>query len=564
VADWSVALLTRTLLTCLACLLLRTAAAAEQVAADDVDAQAAPESAAVAIDGVELFRVAGSASFHASERAHRVSSRIVAAAEDSRLPLGAISTQPGEQRIDIVAGGRHLVGVIHADAAIEGVSLSDAALVRAMRIRDAVARYRAERTPERLLQSAVVASAAAAAAVLALWLTWIGLRRVRLGLDQRYRARVHSLSIQSFEVVRAESIWKGLDGALGLLRWLVIAAIVYVSSTFALGQFPWTRSTAERLLDFVLQPLLSMGAGLLGYLPSLVFLLVLLVAVRCLLKLLRLFFDAVAAGRVPLRSFDADWAQPTYHIVRILVILLTLVIAYPYLPGSGSAAFQGLSIFAGLMLSLGASSAMASLIAGYTVTYRRAFRVGDRITVGDLTGEVCDVRLMVTHLRTAKNEEVVVPNSMVLQSNVVNYSKLARSHGLILHTSVSIGYETPWRQVEAMLLLAAERTDGVLREPVAFVLEKSLGDFAVTYELNAYVDTAQMLPQRYADLHRNVLDVFNEYGVQIMTPAYEGDPEQPKVVPREQWFVTPARAPAANQNIANAQNMKVAKAIAPP
>jgi small-conductance mechanosensitive channel len=145
----------------------------------------------------------------------------------------------------------------------------------------------------------------------------------------------------------------------------------------------------------------------------------------------------------------------------------------------------------------------------------------------------------------------------VLQSHVVNYTKLARSHGLILHTTVSIGYETPWRQVEAMLQLAAERTDGVLREPAPFVLEKALGDFAVTYELNAYVDSAKLLPQRYTELHRNVLDIFNEYGVQIMTPAYEGDPEVPKVVPPDKWFVTPARAPST-------QNMKVAKAIAPP
>ena len=228
------------------------------------------------------------------------------------------------------------------------------------------------------------------------------------------------------------------------------------------------------------------------YIPKLAFLVVLVVVVRYLLKLLGLFFAAVGAGRVPLRGFDAEWAQPTYHIVRILVVLLALVIAYPYLPGSGSAAFQGLSIFAGLMLSLGASSAMASIIAGYTVTYRRAFRVGDRITVGEFTGEVSEVRLMVTHLRTAKNEEIVVPNSLVLQSHVVNYSKLAKTHGLILHTTVSIGYETPWRQVEAMLLLAAERTAGVLlSEPRPFVLEKSLGDFAVTYELNVYVESAQ-------------------------------------------------------------------------
>jgi small-conductance mechanosensitive channel len=555
VAYRRVAVLTRILIV-IACLLLRPATAAEP-ASDDVDAQSAPDSAAVIVDGVELFRVAGSASFPAAERASRVRDRIVAAAGDSRIPIDAIKPEPRDGRVDIVAGSRHLVGVIGADAAIERISLSDAALVRTRHIRDAVSRYRADRTPERLLQSAMMAGGAAALGALALWLIWRGFRRMRLGLDQRYRARVHSLSIQSFEVVRAESIWRGLNGALNVLRWIAIAAIVYALGTFALRQFPWTRSTAERLLDFIVQPVVSMAAELLAYLPKLVFLLLLFLGVRYLLKLLKLFFAAVGAGRVPLRSFDADWAQPTYHIVRILLILLTLVIAYPYLPGSGSAAFQGLSIFAGLMLSLGASSAMASLIAGYTVTYRRAFRVGDRITVGDLTGEVCDVRLLVTHLRTAKNEEVVVPNSLVLQSHVVNYSKLARSHGLILHTSVSIGYETPWRQVEAMLQLAAERTDGVLREPAPFVLEKSLGDFAVVYELNVYVDSTKLLPQRYAELHRHVLDVFNEYGVQIMTPAYEGDPQVPKVVPPDKWFVTPASAPGS-------QNMKVAKAIAPP
>ena len=164
--------------------------------------------------------------------------------------------------------------------------------------------------------------------------------------------------------------------------------------------------------------------------------------------------------------------------------------------------------------------------------YRRAFKVGDRISVDNLTGDVTETRLMVTHLRTIKNEEIVVPNSTIINNHVINYSTLAGSRGLILHTTVGIGYETPWRQVEAMLLLAAERTPGMLKEPAPFVLQKSLGDFAVTYELNAYCNDPHSMGRLYTAMHQNVLDIFNEHGVQIMTPAYEGDPETPRWYPR--------------------------------
>jgi small-conductance mechanosensitive channel len=223
------------------------------------------------------------------------------------------------------------------------------------------------------------------------------------------------------------------------------------------------------------------------------------------------------------------------------VIGFAIVVGYPYIPGSDSAAFKGLSLFFGVVFSLGSSSAIANTIAGYSLTYRRAFRVGDRVKIGDVFGDVTEIRLQVTHVRTPKNEEVVVPNSTILNQEVTNYSALARTRGLILHTTVGIGYETPWRQVEAMLLLAAERTPGVLRDPKPFVLQKSLGDFAVSYEINVYSDDAQAMMPLYTALHRQILDVFNEYGVQIMTPAYEGDPEQPKVVPRDQWHLAPAR-----------------------
>ena len=414
------------LIASLAGLLLAHAAfAAEETL--HADAVPAHSPSLIVIDGVELFPVAGSVSLPSSQRAQQVSARIVAAARDPEIDANAIDMQPRDGRIDIVAGERHLVAVVDADAALEGVSLSNAALVRAARIRDAVVRYRAERTPENLTQAALTAVTAAAAAGLALFAALFGFRRALRALEQRYRNRVHSLTIQSFEVVRAESIWRGVKTTLRVLRLLLVVAILYAFLAIALQQFPWTRAFAQRLAHLVGDPVMVMAAGVLQYIPKLAFLVVLIIVVRYLLKLMGLFFDAVGSGRVPLRNFDAEWARPTYHIVRILVILLTLVVAYPYLPGSGSAAFQGLSIFAGLMLSLGASSAMASLIAGYTVTYRRAFRIGDRISVGEFTGEVSEVRLMVTHLRTAKNEEVVVPNSLVLQSHVVNYSKLART-----------------------------------------------------------------------------------------------------------------------------------------
>ena len=175
------------------------------------------------------------------------------------------------------------------------------------------------------------------------------------------------------------------------------------------------------------------------------------------------------------------------------------------------------------------------------MTFRRAFRVGDRVKIGDIVGDVSEIRVQVTHLRTPKNEEVIVPNSKILGDEIINYSSLARKEGLILHTSVGIGYETPWRQVEAMLLETARRTAGLMAEPPAFVLQKALGDFAITYELNAYCHDAQAMNRLYTEMHRNLLDVFNEYGVQIMTPAYEGDPPEPKIVPKEKWFTAPAK-----------------------
>ncbi|CAG1003635.1 hypothetical protein GPROT1_04145, partial [Gammaproteobacteria bacterium] len=381
-----------------------------------------------------------------------------------------------------------------------------------------------------------VAAAVAAAALVVALLLW-ALRVVDRALDRRYRDRIHAVGIQSFEILRAERIRGAISGTISFLRAALVAVAAFVVLDYGLLQFPWTRQAALELLSAILAPLRATGTGLLAQIPNVAFLAVLVVVVRFLLKLLRLFFEAVGKGRVAWRDFEPEWAEPTYKLLRLVIVGFALIVAYPYIPGSGSDAFKGISIFVGVVFSLASTTAISNLIAGYALIYRRAFKAGDRIRVGETMGVVVRSRLQVTHLRTVKNEEVIVPNSALLNGTIVNYSTLAAGEGLVVSVNAGIGYETPWRQVEAMLLLAAERTEGVLREPGPFVWHLSLGDFCVNYELNAFIADALAAPAVRTALSRNVLDVFNEYGVQIMTPAYRGDPEEPKIVRREDWHL---------------------------
>jgi small-conductance mechanosensitive channel len=337
-----------------------------------------------------------------------------------------------------------------------------------------------------------------------------------------------------------ERLATSLRTTVGTVRTIVVFLVCLMYLDIVLALFPWTRPASQRVFRLVLDPLQGMALGFIDSLPRLAFLAVLVVVVRVLIRIQRSVFNAIRLGNIQFGTFDPDWAEPTYRISRMVTIAFALVVAYPYLPGSGTEAFKGISIFAGLVFSLASSSALANSIAGYALTYRRVYKVGDRVRIGEVFGDVRRIGAQVTHVQSTKNEEIIIPNSAVISSHVVNYTTLVRAHGLILHTTVGIGYETPWRQVEAMLILAASRTSGLMTEPPPFVHEKVLGDFAITYELNAYCDDAQRQMKLYSALHRNILDVFNEFGVQIMTPSYENDPEQPKLVPKEKWFETPA------------------------
>jgi small-conductance mechanosensitive channel len=518
------------------------ARAAEERPTKTAELEAELPTAPVVIDGNVLFRVRGTSAFPADRRAAAIADRIAALAADRTVSADAVHPVETDIGTAIVAGGHRVMVVVDSDALLESVHPKVLTELFVRTIRKAVVDYRQARSREALLGGAMYAGGATAilaalvALVIGLW------RRAEGSLEARYHRRVQSVGIQSFQVVRAEQIWGALRRSLDGARALAIIVIGFVYLQYVLGLFPWTRGTGTRLVEYVLDPLGTMARGIVAVIPDLLFLAVLFLVTRYLLKVVHLFFASVGRGEVKFADFEPEWADPTYKLLRVAIVALTLVVAYPYIPGSGSEAFKGISIFIGIVFSLGSSSTIANMIAGYTMTYRRAFRLGDRVKISGTMGEVIAMRLQVTHLRTIKNEEVIIPNSTILSNEVVNYSSLARSRGLILHTTVGIGYETPWRQVEAMLLTAAEQTPGLMREPAPFVRQLALGDFAVTYEINGYCDNPHAMGAIYTVLHRSILDIFNEHGVQIMTPAYEGDPEVPKVVPKDQWFVAPAKA----------------------
>jgi small-conductance mechanosensitive channel len=497
-------------------------------------------TAPIEIDGRTLFRVRGVSSLPAEQRAAGIRARIIALARNPAFKTDSLRVAQSDGFVSIMGGDERVMAIADADAELEQVSLDDLARAGVDRIRGAIAEYRAERTTSALLRSGAYLLATVVVLVLGLFVfNWLALR-LEVRVLARLEGRIRTLGIQSFEIVRADRVLSVIAGLQRTLRFVCEGAFAIACVSYALRLFPFTRATGNHLFELVTVPLVATGRGVLEAIPGVLFLVLLFVIVRFCLKLIRLFFDAVGQGSVQLRDFEAEWADPTYKVVRLIIVVLALVVAYPYIPGSDSAAFKGVSVLIGVLLSLGSSSAIANIIAGYSMIYRRAFKLGDRVQVGDTIGDVIQMRLQGTHVRTLKNEEVVIPSSQILNSHVVNFSSLGAKQGLILHTTVGIGYEVPWRQVHAMLLMAADRTDNVEKEPPPFVNQTSLGDFGVNYEVNVFTRHVHHMNAIYTRLHQNILDVFNEYGVAIMTPAYVADPADAKIVPKDRWHALPA------------------------
>ena len=344
------------------------------------------------------------------------------------------------------------------------------------------------------------------------------LRRGAARIEAWKGTRLPALRFQHQDVLSEEETARLAQGALRAVGWVLYALLFYATLSLMLGFSPTTRGLAKTLLDSFLGALQALGASIVNYLPSLLFLVVLFFAGRYLIRLIEIVFTGIAVGRISIAGFDKEWARPTFRILRLLIVIFLVIVAIPYLPAFSSPAFQAVSIFLGVLVSLGSSGAVSNAISGIVLTYTRAFSLGDRVRVADATGDVIERATFVTRIRTIKNVDIAVPNATVLANPIINFSAQAQATGIILHPSVTIGYDVAWQRVHELLVEAARATDEVEASPEPFVLQSGLDDFYVRYELNAYTRDAKRMAVTYSDLYRNIQERFHAAGVEIASP----------------------------------------------
>lgn len=351
---------------------------------------------------------------------------------------------------------------------------------------------------------------------LTIWL----FNKLKARIQRLKDTKLKPISIQDYELLDTQKQVNLLVFLASLLRYAVMLLQLILTVPLLFAIFPQTKDLAYKLFSYIWDPIKSIFLGIVEYIPNLFTIFVIWLAVKYLVRLVRYLASEIQSERLKIGGFYADWAMPTFHIVRFLLYAFMIAMIYPYLPGSKSGVFQGISVFVGLIVSLGSSTVIGNIIAGLVITYMRPFKLGDRIKLNDTTGNVIEKTPLVTRIRTPKNEVVTIPNSFIMSSHTVNFSQSARDYGLIIHSEVSIGYDIPWRKTHQLLIEAALNTPGVVDDPRPFVLETSLQDYYPVYQVNAYIKDANQLAQVYSDLHQNIQDRFNEEGIEIMSPHY--------------------------------------------
>jgi small-conductance mechanosensitive channel len=415
-------------------------------------------------------------------------------------------------------------------------SIDSAVKAASENLKKAVAEARQQSKPKVLLEGIGYSLVASILFYLAYRLIYWGeqrlINRLQIWLS-RYKARL-------VVALQPQLVINGMMSLVHIAKWVLVLVVVYEWASFVLRQFPYSRPWGERLQGYLIETVEGILSSIVDALPGLLVVFLIVMLTRFASEMLRAFFARIESGKVSVSWMAEDTARPTRKLAQAMLWLFALAMAYPYLPGSNTEAFKGLSVLIGIMVSIGGSGVVGQAASGLIMIYSHVLREGEYVKIDDIEGLVSNVGIFSTKVRTSNGEEVNIPNSLIGSSKTINSSRLAEGNGLVVHTTVTIGYNTPWRQVHAMLLRAAEKTNGLRTEPQPFISQTALSDFYVEYRLSAQIERADMRRITLTALHANIQDEFNEFGVQIMSPHYVGDPAEKVWSPKQQWFEAPA------------------------
>lgn len=460
-------------------------------------------------------------SFTAEIRAKAVSKRIEKLADDYSFSTDSLKVTQEDETSDIAYKDQLLVSIFDQDALLQNTTKDSLAIKLKNKIGKAVIDYQVKTGWKTLLKESLLALLVVMVVVLLIYIInrvfkWL----IKKGRILKGRA-IKGVKINNYEILNADQEFKVISSLVTLIKWVTIVVIIYLALPVMFGLFPFTQDISNQLLTYFLSPLKKIGLALWDYVPNFITILVLVTVFRYILRFFSYLRNEIEKNVLKIPGFYADWANPTYQIVKVLTLAFMLIVIFPYMPGSDSPIFKGVSVFMGVLFTFGSAGALSNIVAGLVLTYMRAFKMGDRVQIGDVTGDIFEKTILVTRLRTIQNEIVSIPNSTVMSSHTKNFSSEASEKGLIVHTTVTIGYDAPWRQVHQLLIDAALDTPMVEKEPAPYVLQTSLDDYYVSYRINAYTKEANKQARIYSALHGNIQDHFNKAGVEIMSPHYK-------------------------------------------
>jgi small-conductance mechanosensitive channel len=461
-------------------------------------------------------------SFSAESRAQAISDRIKKLYEDAFFVADSLKIVSSDVSLDIIYEKDFVImAILDADAQSENKSVTALAERNFTIIKKAILFQNENNSllPKRLGLTALLVL------ILGLILIFIGglFNKLKLYLSRNKAKYFTGFKYDGIDIFSPQKQLFLAMRLIGAVKTFVLVLIVYLSLPILFSIFPGTEKYTTTLLHWVLTPARLAVMGFVAFLPNLFTIIVIVLIFKYILKVIKFFVDEINKGNIKINGFYSDWAKPTFNIIRFLMYAFMLVVIFPYLPGSDSPVFKGVSVFVGILFSLGSSNAIANMVAGLVITYMRPFKIGDFIKIGEVSGEVIEKTALVTRMRTPKFEDITIPNATVLSSTSINYSANTKedAKGLIVHSTVTIGYDVPWPAVHKALINAASKTDFIESIPTPFVLQTGLDDFYVCYEINAYTKEPQKQPSIYSSLHQNIQDSFNEAGIEIMSPHYK-------------------------------------------